>query len=171
MLKTRLKTIFLLLFSPFQDILRLLFFWQHFWPAPQKKNSTHYPHTKSQMYFGIYIQKTKLILLDSLLQEVWRTTGQVIGLRALHLLPASCIGSKRLLADERSESWPRRSLVQGRSLYCLVLALCLVRAPYFSQSSAKCAALRRGLDYSGKAWSINTFANHQTEVNIDSCIV
>jgi hypothetical protein len=46
-----------------------------------------------------------------------------------------------------------------------------VRAPYFSQSSAKCAALCRGLDYSGKARSIKTFANHQTEVNIDYCIV
>jgi hypothetical protein len=41
----------------------------------------------------------------------------------------------------------------------------LVRAPYYSQSSAKGAALGRGLGKSGKARSINTFANHQTEVN------
>ena len=41
---------------------------------------------------------------------------------------------------------------------------------YYSQSSAKCAALGRGLGKSGKARSINTFANHQKEVNID-CVV
>jgi hypothetical protein len=45
-----------------------------------------------------------------------------------------------------------------------------VHAPYYSQSSAKGAALGRGLGKSGKARSINTFANHQTEVNIDTCI-
>jgi hypothetical protein len=39
-----------------------------------------------------------------------------------------------------------------------------------SQSSAKCGTLCRGLDYSGKARSINTFANHQTEVNIDKTV-
>ena len=41
-----------------------------------------------------------------------------------------------------------------------------LRAPYLTLS-AKCVRH----DYSGKARSINTFANHQTEVNIDSCIV
>jgi hypothetical protein len=56
-------------------------------------------------------------------------------------------------------------------LYCSVLALCLVRAPYFSQSSAKCAALCRGLDYSGKARSINTFSNHQDVVTGFICFV
>jgi hypothetical protein len=96
-----------------------------------------------------------------------KQSGQRVGgLRALHLLPASCIDSKHIIADsERSEPGPRQSLVQGHSPYCLV------RAPYFSQSSGKCAALSRGLDYSGKARSINTFANHQAEGNIDSCIV
>jgi hypothetical protein len=42
-------------------------------------------------------------------------------------------------------SFSEQFAFQNSSLYCLV------RAPYFSQSSAKCAALCRGLDYSGKA--------------------
>jgi hypothetical protein len=67
------EAIFLLHFSPFQDILRL---------------------------FCCEKFVTKLILLDSLLQEVWRTTGQVLGLRALHLLPASCIGPSKQPLDE-----------------------------------------------------------------------
>jgi hypothetical protein len=79
-----------------------------------------------------------------------------------------CISQEVLWKLTSFGTW---SLVQGHSLYCLVLALCLVRAPYFSQSSAKCAALRRGLDYSGKARSINTFVNHQDIVTGFSCFV
>ena len=46
-----------------------------------------------------------------------------------------------------------------------------MRAPYYSQSSAKGAALGRGLGKSGKARSINTFANHQDLVTGFSCFV
>jgi hypothetical protein len=62
--------------------------------------------------------------------------------------------SARILEFKKAKPWQR-----------ILRAPYLVRAPYYSQSSAKGAALGRGLGKSGKARSINTFANHQKEVN------